>query len=147
MTRVDVQFEDLFKVASEPGAPALAPHRGSMLDHARLMDQHGPRIEPELCYLQNNGDFAKLFGQAPRSASVLFTKTATFRARLFNAMGDSAGDSPLLAAFLSGDESAARREIRRAIKDKPERFTVPALDPGPRDDDFTFENWLSEEDQ
>ena len=145
MSRVDSQFEHLFKLADEPVAPSLASHRGDRWSHAQLMDRNGPRIEPELCYLQNNGDFAKLFGQAPRSASVLFTKTATFRARLFNAMGDSAGDSPLLAAFLSGDESAARREIRRSVKqDMPERFAVPPPDPGPRDDDF--DDFLSEED-
>lgn len=146
MTRVDSQFEDFFKIDGEPEPLAPAPHRGGMLDAARLLDKHARHDDSvERPYVQ--GDLAKLFF-GPRPASRLFTKSAPLRSRLRAGMGESAGDDPLLCAFLSGDESAARREVRRAVKeDFPARFVVPPIDPGPRDDDFSFDDFFSEEGQ
>lgn len=148
MTRVAVEFEELFKVDSEADTrPKLASHRGGAWDAAVLLDKHARAESLERPYIQQSGNFAALFGS--RRASVLFAKSVEFRQRLLNAMGESAGDNPLLCAFLSGDEAAARREIRRAAReDFPavERFQVPAIDPGPKDDEFDdFDFFLDQE--
>lgn len=139
-------IQDLFKLDGEPdGPPRLASHRGGMMDHARISDEHAAPSNVEVPYVFD-GNFAKLFGA--RKATRLFAKSAELRERLRAAMGDSADErDDLLAAFLSSNESAARLAIRRALREdfpKPEKFVIPEPDSGPRE--LTFDEFLSQED-
>lgn len=151
MTRVAVEFEELFKVDSEADTrPKLASHRGGAWDAAVLLDKHARAESLERPYIQQSGNFAALFGS--RRASLLFAKSAELRQRLFAAMGESHGErDDLLHAFLSGDEGAARLALRRALRaDKEhfpatETFDVGELDPGPRNDGFSFDDFLEAE--